>query len=95
VTATAELTDLAGERVQAIRRRLAAWREGFISGFEAGRQIGYCQAEADMAQAWQEAARPLSRPGPSHAELERLRWGPGGRARFGDPRPGDYRGRAR
>jgi hypothetical protein len=25
--------------------------------------------------------------------LELLRWGPGGRRRFGDPRPGDYMGR--
>jgi hypothetical protein len=26
-------------------------------------------------------------------ELEILRWGPGGRARYGDPRPGDYQGK--
>ncbi|WP_345433797.1 hypothetical protein [Actinoallomurus vinaceus] len=28
----------------------------------------------------------------SHAELEALRWGPGGREHFGDPRPGDFEG---
>lgn len=29
------------------------------------------------------------------AELEAERWGPGGREHFGDPRPGDFPGRAR
>jgi hypothetical protein len=29
------------------------------------------------------------------AQLETLRYGPGGRAHFGDPRPGDYPGRGR
>jgi hypothetical protein len=28
-----------------------------------------------------------------HAELEQRRWGPGGRAYFADPRPGDFQGR--
>ena len=36
---------------------------------------------------------PHPASGPSHAELEERRWGPGGREHFGDPRPGDYRGR--
>ena len=31
--------------------------------------------------------------GVSHAELEQRRWGPGGRAHFADPRPGDFAGR--
>lgn len=53
---------------------------------------GYAQAEADMAARWNAIARTTA-PGPSHAELEEKRWGPGGRAHFGDPRPGDYPGR--
>ena len=53
---------------------------------------GYAAAEADMAARWDRIARTTS-PGPSHAELEEKRWGPGGRAHFGDPRPGDYPGR--
>ena len=56
--------------------------------YEAGRR----DAEADMARFWAEAARQVTR-GVSHAELEQRRWGPGGRARFADPRPGDLRGR--
>src|ERR1700691_2764463 len=55
-------------------------------------QVGYRQAEADMAARWQEIARPVIR-GPAHADLEVERWGPGGREHFGDPRPGDFPGR--
>jgi hypothetical protein len=46
-----------------------------------------------MAQRWAEAARPVAR-GVSHAEIEQRRWGPGGRAGFAAPRPGDFPGRA-
>ena len=56
--------------------------------YEAGRR----DAEADIARFWAEAARQVTR-GVSHAELEQRRWGPGGRAHFADPRPGDFRGR--
>ena len=57
--------------------------------FEAGRQA----AEADMAGAWERAAAAVVR-GRSCAQLEERRWGPGGRAHFADPRPGDYPGRS-
>jgi len=43
-------------------------------------------------RAWIEAATPIARRGPTFADLELRRWGPGGRAHFGDPRPGDYMG---
>ena len=56
-------------------------------------QAGYRQAEADMAARWHEIARAAIR-GPSQADLEAERWGPGGREHFGDPRPGDFPGRA-
>jgi hypothetical protein len=55
--------------------------------FEAGRQA----AEAEMAERWARIADPVVR-GQSCAELEERRWGPGGRAHFADPRPGDYPG---
>ena len=45
-----------------------------------------------MAARWNELAQGVV-SGPSHAELEERRWGPGGRAHFADPRPGDYPGR--
>jgi hypothetical protein len=56
-------------------------------------QAGYRAAEADMAARWDRIARPAVR-GPAHADLEAERWGPGGREHFGDPRPGDFPGRA-
>jgi hypothetical protein len=54
-------------------------------------QAGYRQAEADMAARWQEIARAATQ-GPSQADIEAERWGPGGREHFGDPRPGDFPG---
>ena len=64
--------------------RLQAARESF--------DAGYRQAEADMAARWDMIARAAVH-GPSQADLELKRWGPGGREHFADPRPGDYPGR--
>jgi hypothetical protein len=58
--------------------------------FEAGKR----SAEAELEAAWHTIAHPASRAGPSWAEFEERRWGPGGRAHFADPRPGDFPGRA-
>jgi hypothetical protein len=55
-------------------------------------QAWHREAEAEMAQRWAAAARPVVHD-VSHAELEERHWGPGGRARFTDPRPGDFPGR--
>ena len=55
-------------------------------------QAGRRDAEADMARRWAQIARPAVH-GISHADLEQRRWGPGGRAHFADPRPGDFPGR--
>lgn len=68
-------------------------REMYAAGRADGYQAGYRQAEADMAARWNQAARTVT-AGPSFAELEERRWGPGGRARFADPRPGDFPGRS-
>jgi len=53
--------------------------------YERGAADGYAQAIADMKAAQHGIVRD--------AELETRRWGPGGRRRFADPRPGDYPGR--
>jgi len=53
--------------------------------YERGLAEGYMLAVADL-KAFQHAEV-------RDAELETLRWGPEGRAHFGDPRPGDYSGR--
>ena len=84
-----EAAELAGHET-AYRHQLARqmYEAGRRDGYEAGRR----DAEADMARFWAEAARSVTR-GVSHAELEQRRWGPGGRAHFADPRPGDFAGR--
>jgi hypothetical protein len=55
-------------------------------------QAGRRDAEADMAERWAQIARPAAHA-KSQTELEERRWGPGGRAHFADPRPGDFPGR--
>ena len=84
-----EAAELAGHET-AYRNQLARqmYEAGRRDGYEAGRR----DAEADMARFWAEAARQVTR-GVSHAELEQRRWGPGGRAHFADPRPGEFPGR--
>jgi hypothetical protein len=64
--------------------------EGDTDGYRRGRE----DESRELDRAWHEAADPLARGGPAWAQLEILRWGPAGRARFADPRPTDYRGGA-
>jgi hypothetical protein len=83
-----EAADMA-ETETAYRNQLG--REMYQAGHADGYQAGYRQAEADQAARWNQTTRPAV--GPNHAELEEQRWGPGGRAHFADPRPGDFPGR--
>lgn len=75
----------------ALARERAAYRRGHAAGVEEGRRAEAAERDA----AWHAFAAPVVKhlQGPSFAELERRRWGPGGRAHFGDPRPGDFTGR--
>ena len=70
-----------------MRWGLSMWRNGFrqgrAQGIEEGRALEIAEQEA-LHRAM--AARILH--GVPFAELERRRWGPGGREHFGDPRPG-------
>ncbi len=72
------------------------WRDLFADGHRADIETAYRagreDAHREMARWWSEMARPVSRLGTTHAELELRRWGPGGREHFGDQRPGDYMG---
>jgi hypothetical protein len=89
--AVAELLELSGER-DAWQARLGdEYRLGWKLGYEAGRREGYEAGARQLEAEWPAIVRPLA--GPSLQELELRRWGPGGRARFGDPRPGDFKGR--
>lgn len=69
-----------------IRYRNQVAREMGAREYARGVADGYARAIADVKAAQHGIVRD--------AELETLRYGPGGRARFGDPRPGDFRGRA-
>jgi hypothetical protein len=68
-----------------LRRQLC--REAYESGRAEGWRQGYEHGARVLEAEWPAVVAPLS--GPSFAELELLRWGPGGREHFGDPRPGD------
>ena len=85
-----EAAELA-ETETAYRHRLA--REMFQAGQRAGFEAGYRQADADQAARWAEVTQPVTH-GICRAELVERRRGPGGRAHFADPRPGDFPGRA-
>lgn len=87
----AELLAESAERERVIFEH--AWSTGYAAGFDAGTEVGYDCAEAEMAQAWAPVAESVRRVGRSlsHAELELRRWD-GRREDFGKPRPGDYLG---
>jgi hypothetical protein len=86
------LLELSDEREWWLRRALRAEKHGYQRGHAAGHAEGYRHAAADLESEWQAIARPAARGVPPHAGLELLRWGPGGRERFGEARPGDYAG---
>jgi hypothetical protein len=77
------------------RYRLQMTREAF----QAGMALGDARAREALLREQAEAQRQLTAQlmpvlmSPTLAELETRRWGPGGRAHFGDPRPGDFPGR--
>jgi hypothetical protein len=84
----AELLELSDERDQWMRRLGAEYRLGYAIGHALGVDEGRRLEAAEMAKAWNRIARTVT-GGVTHAELEARRWGPVGRAHFGDPQPGD------
>ena len=88
VVMTPEQAIEAAEQVEAeTAYRLQLARDAYEAGHADGYRAGYRQADADQAARWNQAARAID--GPARAELEEGRWGPGGRAHFADPRPGN------
>ena len=69
-----------------IRYRDQVAREMYALGHEQGLAEGYALAVSDV--------KAVQHGIVLDAELEARRYGPGGRAHFADPRPGDFRGRA-
>jgi hypothetical protein len=85
----AAILELSDERDIWAQRVLDAERAGYARGYADGDRDGYERGARLLETGWRSIA-PV--PGePTHAELEIRRWGPGGRKRFGDPRPGDFR----
>lgn len=82
-----EFLELSDERDQWTRRLLDGERAAFLAGAAAGYRAGYERGARVLEAQWPQIVKPLQ--GPTVAELERLRWGPGGREHFADPRPGD------
>ena len=74
----AGLLGLSDERDLWLRRVYGTWRDGWRAGFEAGDAAGTRRTQRE----WHVTAigLPLLVLGPAWAELERRRYGPGGRA---------------
>jgi hypothetical protein len=90
--ALAELLERSDLLDASLRLRLRAWRDGFRFGYERGVDEGRRAEAAERDAAWRVIAAPVAHGLPGD-ELSRRRWGPGGRGRFGDPRPGDFPGK--
>lgn len=90
--ALAELLELSDERDAWQARLGVEYKLGYAIGHALGVEEGRALEAAERDRAWNRAAGTIIR-GETYAELDRRRWGPGGRAHFGDPRPGDYPGR--
>lgn len=85
--AVAVLLEVMPDPLAEIKLRRQLCREAFEAGRAEGWREGYDVGARLRAAEWPRIVAPLC--GPTHAELELRRWGPGGRAHFGDPRPGD------
>src|SRR5690349_18816475 len=81
----AELLADTADRERAIAD--AMWSAGYAAGFDAGTEVGYDCAEAEMAEAWRPVAANVRRLGRTltRDELELRRWD-GPREQFGRPR---------
>jgi hypothetical protein len=86
-----EWLTLSRERDLWMKRVLEAEKRGFDRGVNLGREQGFALADAELERSWRTLAAGIMNA-PSFADLEFLRWGPGGREKFGQPRPGDYKG---
>ena len=82
----AEAIDAAELAEAEIRFRNQLAREMAEAAYERGQADGYVRAIADV--------KAVQHGAVLDAQLEVARYGPGGRAHFADPRPGDFRGRA-
>ena len=81
----AALLDASGAADAALRQRAAWFTDGYVTGFESGRQVGYGEAVTDERVTLSD--RGWNRP--AYADLDRLRYPPDGRLSWLQPRLGD------
>ena len=92
IPAAGDVLALSDERDLWLRRLLAVERDAYDLGYERGVEDGRRAVLAEETAFRRWASGHLRSAGPPYAALELRRWGPGGRDRAGDPRPGDYPG---
>jgi hypothetical protein len=90
----------AGRTAAELAAEVRLWQQLAREAYDAGRadgwREGYERGARLLEAEWPQVVAPVIANRPDHAELELRRWGPGGRAHFGDPRPGDrYPSRSR
>jgi hypothetical protein len=83
-----ELLGLSSERDAWLDRVLRAE----LRGYQAGRADGYELGDADGYRRAIAEHKAIHRDLQEAFRWEIRRWGPGGRTRFADPRPGDFKG---
>jgi hypothetical protein len=88
----ADLLALSAERDQWLQRLLDAERDAYTAGYHEGLKDGFESGAKLADDQWRRLYG--GRDVPSADQLDQLRWGPGGRGHFGDPRPADHRGAA-
>ena len=84
-----ELLELSDENEARSRGLLDAERRAYAAGYRDGHADACREADED----WRRMPPLRIAAGVTYAELERRRYGAGGREHFGDPRPGDYTGK--
>lgn len=84
----AQALALSDERDQRHKFAYDLARDAYAAGYADG--LADEQRRADRE--WAAMPVPVPRAPETIAELDARRWGPGGRERFADPRPGDYPG---
>ncbi len=89
LSAVAALLDAMPDPRAEVELRRQLCREAYERGRADGWRAGYERGARLLEATWPAVSATVTAGGPSHAELEARRWGPGGREHFGDPRPGD------
>jgi hypothetical protein len=93
-TAIGELLELSDERDSWIARLIAAGRDGYARGLADGVALGRRLEAAELDEAWNRIAGPISRIDPAFMSMRwAVRGEPRTRETFSRAHPGDFKGR--